>query len=136
MGITRNLQWKKHITSAQMRDLWGDQETVDMKIAKRRLEQLGHVARMPDHCMPKMALFGWLQKTRPPRDHEKDGKTSSARTCRQPVSPKNSGTGQLSHGKDGVPSTRDCRAILARRNKRNHLSNHTSEVPSGQQMLP
>ena len=26
----------------------------------------GHVARMPDHRMPKMALFGWLQKTHPP----------------------------------------------------------------------
>ena len=66
LGTTRNQQWEQHITSTRMRDLWGDQETLDTKIAKRRLEWLGHVARMPDHRMPKMALFGWLQKTRPP----------------------------------------------------------------------
>ena len=25
-----------------------------------------HIARMPEHRIPKMALFGWLPKTRPP----------------------------------------------------------------------
>jgi len=66
VGITSTQQWEQHITSARMRDLWGDQETMDTKIAKRRLEWLGHVARMPDHRMPKMSLFGWLPQTRPP----------------------------------------------------------------------
>ena len=28
------------------------------KITKRRLEWLGHIARMPEHRIPKMALFG------------------------------------------------------------------------------
>ena len=36
------------------------------KITKRRLEWLGHMARMPNHRMPKIALFGWLPQTRPP----------------------------------------------------------------------
>ena len=65
LGITSPQQWEQHIISACMRDLWGDQETMDTKIAKRRLEWLGHVARMPDHRMPKMSLFGWLPQTRP-----------------------------------------------------------------------
>ena len=66
VGITSTQQWEQHITSAHMCDLWGDQETMDTKIAKRRLEWLGHIARMPDHCVPKMSLFGWLPQTRPP----------------------------------------------------------------------
>ena len=66
VGITSTQQWEQNITSARMRDLWGDQETMDTKIAKRRLEWLGHVARMPDHRMPKISLFGWLPQTRPP----------------------------------------------------------------------
>ena len=33
-------------------------DTVADKITKRRLEWLGHIARMPEHRIPKMALFG------------------------------------------------------------------------------
>ena len=36
------------------------------KITKQRLQCLGHVARIPNHRMPKIALFGWLPQTRPP----------------------------------------------------------------------
>jgi len=35
------------------------------KVRKRRLEWLGHVARMPDHRLPKSVLFGWLPQARP-----------------------------------------------------------------------
>ena len=66
LGITNRQQWEQHISSATTRDLWGDPETVTTKITKRRLEWLGHVARMSNHRMPKIALFGWLPQTRPP----------------------------------------------------------------------
>ena len=36
-----------------------------MKVMKRRLEWLGHVARMPDHRTPKICLFSWLPQPRP-----------------------------------------------------------------------
>ena len=65
LRITNRQQWEQHISSAMTRDLWGDPETVTTKITKRRLEWLGHVARMPNHCMLKIALFGWLPQTRP-----------------------------------------------------------------------
>ncbi len=34
-------------------------------VQRRRLEWLGHVARMPDHRIPKSMLFGWLSQPRP-----------------------------------------------------------------------
>jgi len=34
--------------------VWGDEELVDEKIQKRRLEWLGHLARMPDHRLPRV----------------------------------------------------------------------------------
>ena len=38
---------------------------MDEKIQKRRLEWLGHLARMQDHRLPKSVLFGWLPQPRP-----------------------------------------------------------------------
>ena len=35
------------------------------KVRKRRLEWLGHVARMPNHRLPKTMLFGWLPQPCP-----------------------------------------------------------------------
>ena len=40
-------------------------ETAADKVAKRRLEWLSHLARMPNHCIPKQMLFGWLPQPRP-----------------------------------------------------------------------
>ena len=65
LGITNRQQWELRISSAMTRELWGDTETIEVKITKQRLEWLGHIARMSDHCMPKKALFGWLPQTRP-----------------------------------------------------------------------
>ena len=36
-------------------------DTVADKITKRRLEWLGHIACMPEHRIPKMALFGCVR---------------------------------------------------------------------------
>ena len=43
LGITNKQQWDQHITSEATRTLWGDTETVTYKVAKRRLEWLGHL---------------------------------------------------------------------------------------------
>ena len=65
LGISNRQQWSDHITMAEIRRRWRDEETAAEKIKKRRLEWLGHLARMPNHRMPKSALFGWLPQARP-----------------------------------------------------------------------
>ena len=55
LGITNLQQWQQHITSQMTREQWGDLETVEtnFKVVKCRLEWLRHLARMPDHRIPK-----------------------------------------------------------------------------------
>ena len=65
LGITNRQRWSQHITNLEIRKRWGDLETAADKVAKRRLEWLGHLARMPSHRMPKQTLFGWLPQPRP-----------------------------------------------------------------------
>ena len=64
LGITNLQQWQQHITSQMTREQWGDLETVETKVVKHRHEWLGHLARMPDHRIPKQTLFGWLPQPR------------------------------------------------------------------------
>ena len=65
LGISNRQQWSERITMAEVRRRWGDEETVGEKIQKRRMEWLGHLARMPDHRLPKVMLFSWLPQPRP-----------------------------------------------------------------------
>ena len=65
LGISNRQQWSERITMAEVRRRWGDEETVREKVQKRRLEWLGHLARMPDHRLPKVMLFSWLPQPRP-----------------------------------------------------------------------
>ena len=65
LGISNLQQWSQHITTFEIRQRWEDLETATDKVAKRRLEWLGHLAHMPNHRIPKQALFGWLSQTRP-----------------------------------------------------------------------
>ena len=65
LGITNSQQWAGHITALETRQRWGDLETATDKVRKRRLEWLGNLARLPDHRIPKMALFGWLPQLCP-----------------------------------------------------------------------
>ena len=59
------LRITNHITSESVREKWGDLETITSKVTRRRIEWLGHLARMLDELIPKKILFGWLPKTRP-----------------------------------------------------------------------
>ena len=64
------------MSSSALRQLWGHSDTIAMRISKRRLEWLGHVARMTDDRIPKRLLFGGCYKI----DHqvvlEKSGEMS------------------------------------------------------------
>ncbi len=68
LGISNRQQWSECITMAEVRRRWGDEETAAEKVGKIRLAWLGHVARMPDHRIPKALLFSWL-----PQDHPRCG---------------------------------------------------------------
>ena len=65
LGISNRQQWSEHITTSDVRRRWGDEETAAEKVRKRRLEWLGHVARMPDDRIPKTTLFSWLPQACP-----------------------------------------------------------------------
>ena len=65
LGISNREQWPKHITMAEIRKRWGDNDTASDMVTKRRLQWLGHLARMNDSRIPKTTLFGWLCQPRP-----------------------------------------------------------------------
>ena len=48
-----------------MRQRWGDSDTISQKVTARRLEWLGHLARMDETRTPQRCLFGWLPGQRP-----------------------------------------------------------------------
>lgn len=50
---------------SEVRRRWGEEETLGEMVMQKRLEWLGHVARMKDHRIPRSVLFGWLSKPRP-----------------------------------------------------------------------
>ena len=65
LGISNRQQWSSHISMAEIRMRWGDLESATDKVQKRRLEWLGHLARMESARIPKSILFGWLPQPRP-----------------------------------------------------------------------
>ena len=65
LGISNHEQWTKRITMHEIKRKWGDDDTAEIKVAKRRLQWLGHLARMSDHRLPKVALFSWFSEPRP-----------------------------------------------------------------------
>ena len=71
LGISNSQQWEQRITSLEIRQRWGDTASVTQKVTARRLEWLGHLARMPEHRLPKKCLFGWLPEPRPRGDPRK-----------------------------------------------------------------
>ena len=84
LGITRARAWAEHISNAELLALWGDTDTIEEQLAHRRLEWLGHVARMEDSRMPRQVLFGTFLQCRPahrPRKRWKDGVVRDLRSC-------------------------------------------------------
>ena len=65
LGITNMRQWEERITSRIARDQWENQDTITVKLIKCCLEWLGHLARMPDHHIPKNTLFSWHSQPYP-----------------------------------------------------------------------
>ena len=53
------------ITMAEVRRSWGDMQTIVDKIRLKRLDWLGHLARMVDNRMSKGVLFSWLSEPLP-----------------------------------------------------------------------
>ena len=75
LGISRGRQWEQHITSEQLRTQWGDPTPLSCMVQRRRLEWLGHLARLDNNRLPKQLLFAHLPRTRPfcgPRHRWKD----------------------------------------------------------------
>ena len=66
LGITNKQQREKRISSEEIRQNWGDVDTITTKLTKRHLEWLGHLARMQDQRISKITLFSWLPQSRPP----------------------------------------------------------------------
>ena len=65
LGFCNRQQWSEHIIMAEVWRGWGDEETATDKVKRRRLEWLGHLARMSDDRLRKSALFSWLPQPRP-----------------------------------------------------------------------
>ena len=75
LRISNEQQWTQRLTHRCIRQRWGDNETATEIITKRRLEWLGHLARMQSQRIPKITLFSWLPQRRPqggPRKRWKD----------------------------------------------------------------
>ena len=65
LGIGRMQQRLQHISNEKVRQWFGMPTSLEVTIACRRLQWLGHVARMEDSRLPKQFLFGWLSHPRP-----------------------------------------------------------------------
>ena len=65
LGVSCMNQETDHITNSELRVRWGNSDLLSDILRRRRMQWLGHVARMPDDRLPKQLLFGWLPQTRP-----------------------------------------------------------------------
>ena len=62
LGVTRYQQWKVRITSKRHAAAFGMEEPIEDSLMLHRLRWLGHLGRMDDDRIPKIMLFGELQK--------------------------------------------------------------------------
>ena len=75
LGVSRRSRWQNRISNASLRSEWGAEASIAQTICYRRLEWLGHLARMPSSRLPQKVFFSWFPKKRPfcgPRKRWKD----------------------------------------------------------------
>ena len=65
LGISTAQQRMRRISSVQVSQWFGMEESLDDLLSTRQLLWLGHIARMNDECLPKKLIFGWLPQHRP-----------------------------------------------------------------------
>ena len=65
LGVSRADQRIRHLTSEQIRAMFGMETSMKDLLSIRRLRWLGHTARKDDVRIPKRLLFGWLPHSRP-----------------------------------------------------------------------
>ena len=58
-------QCLQHISNEKVRQWFGMPTSLEVTIACRKLQWLGHVACMEDSCLPKQFLLGWLSHPHP-----------------------------------------------------------------------
>ena len=63
--MSKLVQWKEHLTTAELAGRFGMAEDIGGLLSQYRLRWLGHVARMSDSRHPKRLLFGWFPQKRP-----------------------------------------------------------------------
>ena len=73
--VSSEQQWQHHMSSAKLRERWGDGQALSDKVRMRRLEWLGHLACMAGDRLPKQLLFARFPQSCPfcgPRQRWKD----------------------------------------------------------------
>ena len=65
LGISTSCPWTEHISSVQVRQMFGMEESLEDFVSARRLRWLGHLARIEEDHLPKKFLFGWLPQHHP-----------------------------------------------------------------------
>ena len=55
----------KSYLNETIRQRWGDPDTINIKLIRRHMQWLGHLAQMPNHRIPKMCFFERLSEKRP-----------------------------------------------------------------------
>ena len=66
-------QWEHPLSSAMTRKMWGDLELASAKVMKCRFELLGHIARMPEQRVLKIACFLLGRSLLPTRSPKAEG---------------------------------------------------------------
>ena len=110
----------------------GDPMTVTQKVTAHRLEWLGHLARMPEHCIPQKCacLFGWLPQACPQGGLTRRWRDVIRADLRVIQIPETSGMRtHVDRGWNGIPHTGRHYQKLLLPNHHAELLNHQPRCP-------